>query len=111
MSFEEWENKNNAAVRREKILIAMIYTVISILAVAILSWIMFNSLNTPEVEVSWSTKILAVAILSWIMFNSLNTPEVEVSWSTKQCIRVVYMDGTTDTCDNKPEKYDIVWVK
>ena len=43
MSFEEWENKNNAALRREKILIAMIYTVISILAVAILSWIMFNS--------------------------------------------------------------------
>ena len=84
MSFEEWENKNNAALRREKILIAMIYTVIS---------------------------ILAVAILSWIMFNSLNTPEVEVSWSTKQCIRVVCMDGTTDTCDNKPEKYDIVWVK
>ena len=84
MSFEEWENKNNAALRREKILIAMIYTVIS---------------------------ILAVAILSWIMFNSLNTPEVEISWSTKQCIRVVYMDGTTDTCDNKPEKYDIVWVK
>lgn len=84
MSFEEWENKNNAELRREKILIAMIYTVIS---------------------------ILAVAILSWIMFNSLNTPEVEVSWSTKQCIRVVYMDGTTDTCDNKPEKYDIVWVK
>ena len=83
MSFEEWENKNNAALRREKILIAMIYTV----------------------------SILAVAILSWIMFNSLNTPEVEVSWSTKQCIRVVYMDGTTDTCDNKPEKYDIVWVK
>ena len=56
MSFEEWENKNNTALRREKILIAMIYTVISILAVAILSWIMFNSLNTPEVEVSWSTK-------------------------------------------------------
>ena len=84
MSFEEWENKNNAALRREKILIAMIYSFIS---------------------------ILIVAILSWIMFNSLNTPEVEVSWSTKQCIRVVYMDGTTDKCDNKPEKYDIVWVK
>lgn len=84
MSFEEWENKNNAASRREKVLIAIIYTFVS---------------------------ILAVAILSWIMFNSLNTPEVEVSWSTKQCIRVVYMDGTTDTCDNKPEKYDIVWVK
>lgn len=84
MSFEEWENKNNAALRREKFLIAMIYSFIS---------------------------ILIVAILSWIMFNSLNTPEVEVSWSTKQCIRVVYMDGTTDTCDNKPEKYDIVWVK
>ena len=84
MSFEEWENKNNAASRRKKFLIAMLYTFIS---------------------------ILAVAILSWIMFNSLNTPEVEVSWSTKQCIRVVYMDGTTDTCDNKPEKYDIVWVK
>ena len=84
MSFEEWENKNNTAARREKILIAMIYSFIS---------------------------ILIVAILSWIMFNSLNTPEVEISWSTKQCIRVVYMDGTTDTCDNKPEKYDIVWVK
>ena len=84
MSFEEWENKNNTALRREKILIAIIYSFIS---------------------------ILIVAILSWIMFNSLNTPEVEVSWSTKQCIRVVYMDGTTDTCDNKPEKYDIVWVK
>ena len=84
MSFEEWENKNNTAARREKILIAIIYSFIS---------------------------ILIVAILSWIMFNSLNTPEVEVSWSTKQCIRVVYMDGTTDTCDNKPEKYDIVWVK
>ena len=84
MSFEEWENKNNTAARREKILIAMISSFIS---------------------------ILIVAILSWIMFNSLNTPEVEISWSTKQCIRVVYMDGTTDTCDNKPEKYDIVWVK
>ena len=84
MSFEEWENKNSAASRREKFLVAMLYTIIS---------------------------IIAVAILSWIMFNSLNTPEVEVSWSTKQCIRVVYMDGTTDTCDNKPEKYDIVWVK
>ena len=84
MSFEEWENKNNAASRREKFLVAMLYTIIS---------------------------IIAVTILSWILFNSLNRPEVEVSWSTKQCVRVVYMDGTTDTCDNKPEKYDIVWVK
>ena len=84
MSFEEWENKNKAALRRKKNLIAMLYTFIS---------------------------IIAVTIFTCILFNSLNTPEVEVSWSTKQCIRVVYMDGTTDTCDNKPEKYDIVWVK
>lgn len=84
MSFEEWENKNNNAARREKFLVAIIYTFIS---------------------------IIAVVILSWIILNSLNTPEVEVSWSTKKCVRVVYMDGTTDTCDNKPEKYDIVWVK
>ena len=45
------------------------------------------------------------------MHSALNTPEVELSYSTKQCKRVVYMDGTITDCSVLPKKYDIVWVR
>jgi hypothetical protein len=58
--------------------------------------------------------LVAVFVLlgvACMIFNAINTPEVEFSWSTKQCVRVVYMDGKTTDCSSLPEKYDHVWVK
>lgn len=46
-----------------------------------------------------------------VVYHALGTPEVEYSWSTKQCVRVVYMDGTFGSCDKLPSKFDKVWVK
>lgn len=55
--------------------------------------------------------IIILALCTVALCKALNTPEVEISYSTKQCVRVVYMDGTITDCSKLPEKYDIVWVK
>ena len=55
--------------------------------------------------------IIILALCTVALCKALNTPEVEISYSTKQCIRVVYMDGTITDCSKLPEKYDRVWVK
>lgn len=55
--------------------------------------------------------ITILALCTVTLYKALNTPEVEISYSTKQCIRVVYMDGKITDCSKLPEKYDRVWVK
>ena len=55
--------------------------------------------------------IIILALCTVALCKALNTPEVEISYSTKQCVRVVYMDGTITDCSKLPKKYDRVWVK
>ena len=55
-----------------------------------------------------SMVLLALALVAWEFFNM---PEVEVSHATGKCVRVVYADGRTDTCDNMPDRFDRVWVR
>jgi hypothetical protein len=55
--------------------------------------------------------LLVWGIVIYLILRALDTPEVEISWSTKECKRVVYMNGTTTNCDVLPERYDVVWVR
>jgi hypothetical protein len=55
--------------------------------------------------------LLVWGIVIYLILRTLDTPEVEYSWSTKQCVRVVYMDGKTTNCDVLPNRFDKVWVK
>ena len=55
--------------------------------------------------------IIILALCTVALCKALNTPEVEISYSTKRCVRVVYMDGTITDCSVLPKKYDRVWVK
>lgn len=55
--------------------------------------------------------ITILALCTVTLYKALNTPEVEISYSTKQCVRVVYMDGKITDCSKLPKKYDRVWVK
>lgn len=60
----------------------------------------------------WCTAIITILSLCTVaLCKALNTPEVEFSYSTKQCVRVVYMNGTITDCSKLPEKYDRVWVR
>lgn len=60
----------------------------------------------------WCVAVITIMALCTVaLCKALNTPEVEISYSTKQCVRVVYMDGTITDCSKLPEKYDRVWVK
>lgn len=55
--------------------------------------------------------IVILALCTVALCKALNTPEVEISYSTQQCKRVVYMNGTITDCAKLPKKYDVVWVK
>ena len=55
--------------------------------------------------------IVILALCTVALCKALNTPEVEISYSTKRCVRVVYMDGRITDCSVLPKKYDKVWVK
>lgn len=60
-------------------------------------------------------KIIGVILLLTMfcadVYLILETPDVEFSWETKQCVKVIYGDGTTGTCDKLPSRYNHVWVK
>ena len=55
--------------------------------------------------------ILLITLFWCIVYLILETPDVEFSWSTKQCVHVIYGDGTTGTCDKMPSRYNHVWVE
>lgn len=84
MTYEQWEKKN-----REQQMLK-------------------NALNFLGALVAI---IIILALCTVALCKALNTPEVEISYSTKRCVRVVYMDGTITDCSVLPKKYDKVWVK
>lgn len=55
--------------------------------------------------------MLAVPFLILALVNYMNTPTVIYSYSTKQCVKVVYPDGTETSCKHLPEKYERIWGK
>jgi hypothetical protein len=52
--------------------------------------------------------ILAFVLILFLISLLTSFPLVEFSWSTQDCVRVVYGNGS---CENLPEKYQMVWVK
>lgn len=84
MSFEEWEKRNRNRA---------------------------NFKEFMQIVLAIGAVMFIVAICSTALSMALNTPEVEFSWESKQCVRVVYMDGSTADCKVLPRKYDRVWVK
>lgn len=81
MTFEEWENR---FARKQKRTLAL--KIIGVI-------------------------ILLITLFWGIVYLILETPDVEFSWSTKQCVQVIYGDGTIGTCDKMPSRYNHVWVE
>ena len=52
--------------------------------------------------------VLAV-IMAFALDFAMSTPTVHRSWSTKRCIEV--MPPTAGTCDDLPDRYDVVWMR
>ena len=72
---------------------------------------MINSVMLKGILIGSLCLLVWGIVIYLILRASLDTPEVEYSWSTKQCVRVVYMDGKTTNCDVLPDRFDKVWVK
>jgi len=51
--------------------------------------------------------IAASSLYAIIATASIEIPDVYTSWTTKQCVKVV----PSGSCDNLPEKFDVVWVR
>ena len=49
------------------------------------------------------------AVLAWGFIQATDTPDVIFSYSSKQCVKVVYPDGSEGTCDKLPRKLNHVW--
>lgn len=55
--------------------------------------------------------LIIFTALAFTLWDFMNLPEVEISHASGQCVRVVYADGKTGSCDQKPDRFDRVWVK
>lgn len=55
--------------------------------------------------------LIILAAIFYAVWDFANMPEVEVSNASGECVRVVYADGKTGTCNQLPERFDRVWVK
>jgi len=53
--------------------------------------------------------LATIAIVIGILYVWGNTPVVEFSTETRGCVRVI--GGEHPSCENLPERYDVVWVK
>ena len=49
------------------------------------------------------------AVIVWMFIQATDTPDVIFSYSSKQCVKVIYPDGTEGTCDNLPKKFNHIW--
>ena len=49
------------------------------------------------------------AVIVWMFIQATDTPDVIFSYSSKQCVKVIYPDGTEGTCDKLPKKFNHVW--
>ncbi len=54
--------------------------------------------------------IILLALL-YAVWDFANMPEVEVSNASGECVRVVYADGKTGSCNKLPKRFDRVWVQ
>lgn len=52
---------------------------------------------------------LVAVTITWLFWDGLGIPSVHWSWSTRECVKVV--PAKAGSCDNLPEKYDLIWVK
>lgn len=55
--------------------------------------------------------VLVLLLITWAVLSAVKTPDVEFSYASKQCVAVIYYDGSKGDCANIPEKYNRVWVK
>lgn len=67
--------------------------------------------NLGEALLKGFLGLMIFSALAYSFWEFMNLPEVEVSHATGKCVRVVYADGKTDTCDNMPDRFDRVWVR
>lgn len=49
------------------------------------------------------------AVLIWAFIVATDTPDVVFSYSSKQCVKVIYPDGTNGSCNNLPSKFNFIW--
>lgn len=49
------------------------------------------------------------AVIVWAFIQATDTPDVIFSYSSKQCVKVIYPDGTEGTCDKLPPKFNHIW--
>lgn len=49
------------------------------------------------------------AVLLYAFIVATDMPDVIFSYSSKQCIKVIYPDGTEGSCDKLPRKFNHVW--
>jgi hypothetical protein len=50
-------------------------------------------------------------VLIWAFIIYTDMPDVVYSYSTKQCVKVIYADGSEGSCDNLPKRFHHVWGK
>lgn len=48
-------------------------------------------------------------VLVWAFIVATDTPDVIFSYSSKECVKVIYPDGTEGSCDKLPVKFNHVW--
>ena len=54
--------------------------------------------------------ILVLGLLLYQLNNVLDLPVVERHYPSKKCVRVLTPQPSGYTCDNLPNKYEVVWV-
>ena len=55
--------------------------------------------------------VLFVMVAILLAFLATSYDDVYISNSTGECVKVVKPDGTLGSCENKPKKYNLIWVK
>lgn len=57
--------------------------------------------------------LILVVLLACIGLGFLATSydDVYISNSTGKCVKVIKPDGTLGSCENKPKKYNVVWIE
>lgn len=49
------------------------------------------------------------AVIVWMFIVATDTPDVIFSYSSKQCVKIIYPNGTEGSCDKLPGKFNHVW--
>lgn len=68
-------------------------------------------MNFAEFLLKGFLGLIILAAIFYVAWDFFNMPEVEISNASGECVRVVYADGKTGTCNKLPERFDRVWVQ